>query len=150
MWLHWERDIIVTSRLNLGKMNMFMLTWWLRWWRTCLQRRRPGFDPWVGKIPWRREWLPTLVFLPREFHGQRSLVGYSPRGHRVGHNWSDLACRSLSPTPSCKPPSSQKDMRNLWGFPGGSGGKESACNTGDPGSIPWLWRSHGEGNGNPL
>ena len=36
--------------------------------------------PWVGKIPWRREWLPTLVFLPGEFHGQRSLVGYSPWG----------------------------------------------------------------------
>ena len=32
----------------------------------------------VGKIPWRREWLPTPVFLPREFHGQRSLEGYSP------------------------------------------------------------------------
>ena len=30
------------------------------------------------KIPWRREWLPTLVFLPAEFHGQRSLAGYSP------------------------------------------------------------------------
>ena len=39
---------------------------------------RPGFDPWVGKIPWRREWLPTPVFLPREFHGQRSLTSYSP------------------------------------------------------------------------
>ena len=37
-----------------------------------------GFDPWVGKIPWRREWQPTLVFLPGESHGQRSLVGYSP------------------------------------------------------------------------
>ena len=36
------------------------------------------FDLWVGKIPWRREWLPTPVFLPGEFHGQRSLVGYSP------------------------------------------------------------------------
>ena len=35
-------------------------------------------DPWVGKIPWRREWQPTPVFLPREFHGQRSLAGYSP------------------------------------------------------------------------
>ena len=34
------------------------------------------FDPWVGKIPWRREWLPTLVFLPGEFHEQRSLAGY--------------------------------------------------------------------------
>ena len=39
-----------------------------------------GFDPWVGKIPWRREWQPTPVFLPGEFHGQRSLVGYSPWG----------------------------------------------------------------------
>ena len=37
-----------------------------------------GFDPWIGKIPWRRAWQPTAVFLPRECHGQRSLVGYSP------------------------------------------------------------------------
>ena len=42
----------------------------------------PGFGPWVGKIPWRREWLPTPVFLPGEFHGQRSLVGYSPWGRK--------------------------------------------------------------------
>jgi len=35
-------------------------------------------DPWVGKIPWRREWLPAPVFLPGEFHEQRSLVDYSP------------------------------------------------------------------------
>ena len=35
-------------------------------------------DPWVGKIPWRREWLPTPVVLPGEFHGQRVLEGYSP------------------------------------------------------------------------
>ena len=36
------------------------------------------FSPWVGKIPWKRDWLPTSVFLPGEFHGQRSLAGYSP------------------------------------------------------------------------
>ena len=36
----------------------------------------PTFSPWVWKIPWRREWLPTPVFLPGELHGQRSLVGY--------------------------------------------------------------------------
>ena len=48
----------------------------------CLQCGRPGFDPWVGKIPWRREWIPTPVFLPGEFHGQRSLVGYSSRGYK--------------------------------------------------------------------
>jgi len=38
---------------------------------------RPGFNPWVGKIPWRRKWQPTPVFLPGESHGQRNLVGYS-------------------------------------------------------------------------
>ena len=41
-------------------------------------RKRRWFDPWFRKIPWRRAWQPTLVFLPRESHGQRSLVGYSP------------------------------------------------------------------------
>ena len=50
--------------------------------RVFLQCRRPGIDPWVGKIPWRREWQPTLVFLPGEFHGQRSLMGYSPWSHK--------------------------------------------------------------------
>ena len=43
--------------------------------RIHLQCRRPGFDPWVGKIPWRRKWQPTLVFLPGKSHGQRNLVG---------------------------------------------------------------------------
>ena len=46
----------------------------------CRRCRRHGFDPWVGKIPWRRAWQPTPVFLPGEFHGQRSLAGYSPGG----------------------------------------------------------------------
>ena len=40
----------------------------------------PGSDPWVGKIPWRRKWQPTHVFLPGESPGRRSLVCYSPRG----------------------------------------------------------------------
>jgi len=39
---------------------------------------RPRFDPWVGKIPWRRKWQSTPVLLPGKSHGQRSLVGYSP------------------------------------------------------------------------
>ena len=47
---------------------------------------RHRFDPWVEKIPWRKKWQPTPVFVPGKFHGQRSLVGYSPRGCRVGHN----------------------------------------------------------------
>ena len=46
-----------------------------------LQYQSPEFDPWVGKIPYRMEWLPTSVFLPGEFHGQNSLAGY-PRVSR--------------------------------------------------------------------
>ena len=55
--------------------------------RNYLQCRRPGFDPWLGKIPWRREWPPTPVFLPGEFYGQRRLAGYCPWGgsQKVGH-----------------------------------------------------------------
>ena len=44
--------------------------------------KRPGFDPWVRKIPWRRKWQPAPVFLPGKSHGQRSLAGYSPWGHK--------------------------------------------------------------------
>ena len=42
----------------------------------------PWFNPWVGKIPWRRKWLSTPVFLPGEPHGQGNLAGYSPWGHK--------------------------------------------------------------------
>ena len=68
------------------------LPWWLRWLRIQLQCGSPGFDPWVGKISWRREWLPTPIFLPGEFHGPRSLAAYSPCGCRE----SDMTKR-LSP-----------------------------------------------------
>ena len=64
---------------------------------------RPGFDPWVRKIPWRRKQQPTPIFLSGEFHGQRSLVDYSPWGsQRVGHtewltqtyiSWNIWACQ---------------------------------------------------------
>ena len=48
----------------------------------CRRCRRQRFDPWVRKIPWSGKWQPTPVFLPGEFHGQRSLVGYSPQSRR--------------------------------------------------------------------
>ena len=44
--------------------------------------RRRGFDPWAGKIHWRRKWQPTSVFLPGKSKGQRNLVGYRPWGHK--------------------------------------------------------------------
>ena len=49
----------------------------------------PQFDSWVRKIPWRREWLPTPIFLPGKFHGWRSLVGYT--GHEVAKSWTLLS-----------------------------------------------------------
>ena len=48
----------------------------------CLQHRRPRFDPWVRKIPLSKKCQPTPVFLPRESHEQRSLVGYSLWGSK--------------------------------------------------------------------
>ena len=53
---------------------------WLSWLRIHLQCGRPGFHPWVGKIPWRRERLPTPVFQPGEFHG-----------HGVANSWTRLS-----------------------------------------------------------
>ena len=50
--------------------------------RQCMRCKRRRFTLWVGKIPWRRKWQPTPVFLPGESHGKRSLVSYSPWGHK--------------------------------------------------------------------
>ena len=71
----WVNDIYKETGASLDY-------WWLRWWRICLQCKRPWFDPWVGKIRWRREWQPTPEHLLGEFQGQRSLAGYSPWGRK--------------------------------------------------------------------
>ena len=53
----------------------------------CRRCRRLRFNPWVRKIPWRRKWPPTPVFLPGKSHEQRSLTGCTPRGRKgAGHN----------------------------------------------------------------
>ena len=46
------------------------------------QKKKHGFDPWVGKIPWRRAWQSTPVFFPGESQEQKSLADYSPWGHK--------------------------------------------------------------------
>ena len=68
--------------IKMARRNNNMQMIWLRGESVCLQGGRPGFNPWVGKIPWRRKWQPTPVFLPEESQGRRSLVGYSPWGHK--------------------------------------------------------------------
>ena len=77
-----KRAELQTTRKNLMKLPTQWASLVARWKRICLQCRRPGFDPWVGKIPWRRKWQPTPIFLPGKSHGQRSLAGYSPWGHK--------------------------------------------------------------------
>ena len=90
---NWLNDSVIywaNGRTNLGEVNsqefyldnikleLDDIPWWLRWQRICLQCKRPRLDPWVEKIPWRRGWLLTPVFLPGKSHGHRNLVGYSP------------------------------------------------------------------------
>ena len=69
----------------------------------CLQFRRPGFDPWAGKGPWRTEWQPTLLFLPGEFHGQRNLASYHPQGRKESDTteWLTHVCPSWIICPNC-------------------------------------------------
>ena len=52
--------------------------------------RGPGFYPWVRNIPWRRKWQPTPILLPGKSHGWRSLVGYSPWGHKESDTTEDF------------------------------------------------------------
>ena len=77
----------------------------------CRRHKRWGFSPWVRKIPWRRAWQPTPVSLPGKFHGQRSLEGFSPWGHKsrmwLTHIQTEylctpkFTCQNLTPDVLC-------------------------------------------------
>ena len=74
-------------RVTQAPTSVFNSPRWLLGKESACQCRRPRFNPWFKKIPWRRKWEPTPVFLPGKSHGQMSLVGYSPWGRkRAGHN----------------------------------------------------------------
>ena len=72
----WSQRISRRLKTQCGR------PWWLSGKGSACACRRPGLDPWVKKILWRRKWQPIPVFLPGKFHGERSLVGYSPCGHK--------------------------------------------------------------------
>ena len=72
-WKHWWIDARSYAR---------RLPWWLSGKESACQCRRPGFNPWVRKIPWRRKWQPNPVFLPGKFQDKGALWGYSPWGHK--------------------------------------------------------------------
>ena len=122
-----------------------------------LQRRRPGFHPWVGKIPWRRVWQPTPVFLPGESPWAKEPGGLqSMRLQRVRHDWATkhthtYNCHStVIVINAARLQEKMAPASLLCDFPGGSDSKASAYSAGDLGSIPGAGRSPGEGNGNPL
>ena len=76
-----------------------ILAWGISWTEEldgCQKCRRPMFYPWVENIPWSRKWLPTTVFLPKEFRGQRSLAGYSPWGHKELDTTEQLSLTHVS------------------------------------------------------
>ena len=100
------------------------------------RRDRPGFDPLGQEDPLERKWQPTPVFLPGEFHGQRSWVGYSPRGYKDSDTTERLTLHFTSWV--------------LKGFPGDSAVKNLPANAGDMGLIPGSGKSPGGENGSPL
>ena len=82
-WGHKELD----TTEEIEHLLQQRLPWWLTGKESTCQCRSHEFNPWFGKIPWRRRWQPTPVFLPGKSHGQRSLAGYSPWGCKwVRHN----------------------------------------------------------------
>ena len=113
-------------------------------------RRRHQFDRWVGKIPWRRAWQPTPVFLPEESLGQRSLVGYSPWGRKSAVH--DLAAKQQNSEGGCSlkchqviyPPSpisrGSPPGRNAVGFQGAPGTSLSSHQPvpSHPPTVPFL------------
>ena len=85
---HWTiREFSVFKILRPPALG---LPWWLKRKRICLQCGKHRFDTQVGKIPWRRKWQPSPVFLPQEFHGQRSPAGYSPWCHKESDTTEQL------------------------------------------------------------
>ena len=78
--------------------------------------KRPRFDLWVRKISCRREWLPTSIVLPGESHGQRSLVGYSPWGHKE----SDMTQRLKKQQQTQAGLSLGRGVRDACGFQSGT------------------------------
>ena len=137
-WVEKLTDVAAVFSIALasGKEGLWLqvlfllgLPRWLSGKGSTCQCRKHRFNPWVRRIPWRREWLSTPLFLPGESHGQRTLVGYSPWSHKE----SDTAERTSTHTHICffciskahcaEKAQPQKDLRE--GF------KEQNCFQGD-------------------
>ena len=83
----------------------------LGWALSPVSYEGPGFNPWVGKISWRRKWQPTPVFLPGESHGWRSLIGYSPWGRKASDMTEQLHFLSFTLSPMM---GNKEDEEQTW------------------------------------
>ena len=102
LWTHLT--LITSSKISAG------LPLWLKWWRVGLQSRRPGFDPWVGKIPWRREWLTHSSILAWRIPRTEEPSGLQSTGsQRVGHDWKTNPLSIFY-----KPVSTSSAIRHIW------------------------------------
>ena len=142
------------SRPHVGRAKTYMMMSAAQVWASLVAQRikclpamqETRFDPWVGKIPWRREWQPSPVLLPGESHGQRSLAGYSPWGHKELDMTERLHLHFHST-------GIKWWITKATGFPGSASGRKSTCQYSKCkrcGSIPGSGRSPGEDHGNPL
>ena len=87
VWLLGWEDPLEKERATHS--SILGLPWWLRQGRICLQCGKPGFDPWIGKIPWRRAWQPNPVVLPGEILRTEEPGRLQSMGsQRVGHDWA--------------------------------------------------------------
>ena len=108
-WLQSPSTVTLELKRKAATVSTFSLSIAMKWWdgkasQVALVVRIPpanagnmrcGFDPWVWKIPWRRAWKPTPVFLLGESHGQRSLAGYSPWGRKESDTTEELSTHSM-------------------------------------------------------
>ena len=111
--------------LGLGLLESGLPRWRSGKESTCQCRRckRHRFDAWVGKIPWRRKWQPTPVFLPGKSHGQRNLAGYSPWGSKELDTIERLSTpthiiQKIKCSQQCKqwPENGKNKPRIFWNF----------------------------------
>ena len=114
--------------------------------KECLQCRKPGFDSWVRKIPCRRKWQSTPVFLPGESHRQRSLASYSPWGRK---SWTRLSNEGTTPAMRVdslptEPPGKPMTADSLRNSAATSSQRTNCLSLSSPGSRTWKkdWRAN--------
>ena len=121
--LQMKQEQSPTIFYSISLCSLYRPPCWLSVKEPTCQFRKPRFDPWVGKIPWRRKWQPTPVSLPGKSHGQRNPAGCSPWGHR--RVWHDLATKQHAhftnekheiqqnqKVTNCLPPSEQQSLKS--------------------------------------